>query len=316
MNACQICGNVAGNRTHIAREMMFGLRDPFSYLECAQCGCVQLLEIPADMTRYYPPNYYSYRRHGRVMTALRHRWSAYALGRRSLVGGLLTRFVMVNRAMMAVARLGVSPQARILDVGCGSGHLLLDLKHLGYPHVTGVDPFIERDLVYEGGPTVYKRQLAEMEGPFDLIMFHHSFEHMDKPGEVFRQVARLLAPAGRVILRLPVASSAAWRRYGVHWVHLDAPRHFFLHTRQSIERLARAAGLGLTGVVQEADEGTFWASEAYARDIPLYDPRFPTAGLWRKLRTWRQTRRYRAEAAEINRRGEADLVCFYLARAA
>jgi len=76
--------------------------------------------------------------------------------------------------------------------------------------------------------------------------------------------------------------------------------------------LARQAGLAVVNVVHEADEGTFWASEAYARDIPLCDPRFPTSGMIKKLATWRQTRRYRAQAAEINQRGEADLVCFYL----
>jgi|GEM_PF-5382685 hypothetical protein len=33
---------------------MLGLGDPFDYLECSACGCVQLLNIPADMRRYYP----------------------------------------------------------------------------------------------------------------------------------------------------------------------------------------------------------------------------------------------------------------------
>jgi hypothetical protein len=133
---------------------------------------------------------------------------------------------------------------------------------------------------------------------------------MDRPAETMRELARLLAAKGRMVLRIPVAASDGWRRYGINWVHLDAPRHFFLHTQKSIELLARQAGLEVAGVVHEADEGTFWASEAYVRDIPMSDPRFPVSSVLKRLLSWRQTRRYRAQAAEINRRGEADLVCF------
>ncbi len=35
---CRICGNGDGNRTFEAREMMFGTREAFGYLECARCG--------------------------------------------------------------------------------------------------------------------------------------------------------------------------------------------------------------------------------------------------------------------------------------
>jgi len=46
LTACRICGNSVGNKTHAAREMMFGMRDVFHYLECASCGCVQLVDTP------------------------------------------------------------------------------------------------------------------------------------------------------------------------------------------------------------------------------------------------------------------------------
>lgn len=39
---------------------MFGFRDEFDYLECDECGCLQLITIPPDLIKYYPPNYYSY----------------------------------------------------------------------------------------------------------------------------------------------------------------------------------------------------------------------------------------------------------------
>lgn len=70
-SACNICGNDKGNRQHEAREMAFGLRDKFTYLECGSCGCLQLLNIPADMSRYYPGDYYSMQEHGWLKTFIR-----------------------------------------------------------------------------------------------------------------------------------------------------------------------------------------------------------------------------------------------------
>ena len=40
--------------------MMFGLRDQFLYGECESCHSLQLLDLPTDMSRYYPPGYYSF----------------------------------------------------------------------------------------------------------------------------------------------------------------------------------------------------------------------------------------------------------------
>lgn len=248
------------------------------------------------------------------MTAVRHRWSAYAAGRLSLIGWLVAGFYFPNRAMMAVRHLNLGRQSKILDVGCGSGHLLLDLKYLGFQNVAGVDPFIEQDIVYSGGPTVFRKQLAEMHGEYDLVMLHHCFEHMDHPLETLRAVARLLSQSGKVIIRIPVASSYGWKHYGINWVHLDAPRHLFLHTYKSIDLLAEQAGLQVVETGQEADDGTFWASEAYGKDISMYDPRFPTSTTIKKILTWRQTMRYRVQARELNKRREADSVCFYLSR--
>jgi hypothetical protein len=55
---CRICENSENNRLHRAREMMFGLRDEFDYLECARCGTLQIADVP-DLSRYYPQDYYS-----------------------------------------------------------------------------------------------------------------------------------------------------------------------------------------------------------------------------------------------------------------
>ncbi|MDO8971391.1 MAG: hypothetical protein Q7U74_11930, partial [Saprospiraceae bacterium] len=60
MHECRICNNTQGNPTFTAREMMYGSREKFEYFQCAHCGCLQITAIPPDLSKYYPPGYYSH----------------------------------------------------------------------------------------------------------------------------------------------------------------------------------------------------------------------------------------------------------------
>ena len=40
--------------------MMFGYRETFTYFQCNLCRCLQIAEMPQDMSRYYPQDYYSF----------------------------------------------------------------------------------------------------------------------------------------------------------------------------------------------------------------------------------------------------------------
>ena len=291
---------------------MFGLREEFRYLECGTCGCLQLLDIPRDFSKYYPPGYYSFQRQGLIKTFLRHQWSAYAYGRINPVGWLVTQAFASNDAMISFERLGLAKSARILDVGCGAGNLLQDLQHLGFKNVSGLDPYLEADRVYDSGLTIYRKDISEMQGAFDLIMLHHSFEHMDTPWEVMKHLGRLLSPKGCGIIRVPVASSYGWKHYGVNWVHLDAPRHLFLHTRTSMDLLAKKAALSIDSVLFDGNEGGLWASEQYSRDIPLLDPRSYNCTKSKSIFSRDQIKQFKTMAADLNAKGEGDLACFYL----
>src|ERR1051326_2305515 len=309
---CKVCANRESNRLHTAREMAFGLRNTFTYLECGGCGCVQLLDVPRDMAKYYPPGYYSLQPHGTLKTWLRRRWSAHAFGRKNLAGWLVSEMFFPHRPMLAFKRANPAQEARILDVGCGRGYLLQDLADLGFRNLTGADPFVQADLTYPNGVKVFKRTLSEMKGQFDLIMLNHSFEHMDQPSEVMQQVGVLLASGGQVILGIPVASSFAWKHYGVNWVNLDAPRHLFLHTFKSIEILTGKAGLKIESIYHEGNDEQFWASEQFANNIPSNDPRSLSANALKRLWNWPKIRACRAKAEELNRAQQGDLVCFHL----
>ena len=147
---------------------------------------------------------------------------------------------------------------------------------------------------------------------FDVIMLHHSFEHMDDPAGIILQIARLLSEKGVAIIRIPIASSFAWKHYGVNWIHLDAPRHLYLHTVKSMEILTSRAGLEIQPLVYDSNDSTFWGSEQYLKDIPLMDAKSYAQNRSGSIFSKKQIQEFKAKVADLNARGEGDFGCFYL----
>jgi SAM-dependent methyltransferase len=212
--------------------------------------------------------------------------------------------------MTAIRRARIPLDARVLDVGCGAGWLIRGMKRFGYRHVSGIDPYISGDVRVGDGVVVLKRSLEEMVGEFDMIMFHHSFEHIPDQAGALREIRRLLGPAGRVLIRIPVVDSFAWKHFGVNWIHLDAPRHFFLHSPKSLGLLAGQYGLQVSALTYEGNASQFIQSEQYVKNIALVDQH--SSGALNRLRNLWFARQYRARAEELNRNAQGDWACFEL----
>jgi SAM-dependent methyltransferase len=310
---CRICDNAAGNTTLTAREMMFGMRDTFDYLVCAACGCIQIARAPDRMDRYYPPEYYSFtppKREGAARALLQRCRASHLLARPNPIGWWVTRRYGVPPIINYLRRASIRRTHSVLDVGCGSGQLLLAMRSYGFTRLTGVDPFVERDLDYGNGVRVYRRDLDDYEGRHDIVMLHHSLEHMDAPRAVLTRIRALLNDGGTVLVRIPVASSEAFETYGADWVQLDAPRHLYLHTRASVDVLARQTGFAVAEVVYDSTAFQFWGSEQYRRDIPLHDPR--SYLMDRSAFSRSEIAAFEARARRLNEAGRGDQACFYL----
>jgi SAM-dependent methyltransferase len=331
MMTCRICGNEEANERFVVREMQLGLREEFPYVECSKCGCLQIEQVPEDLSPYYPNNYYAYQPatyidvNPRTGLAGRKLWMVRRLLTHHFYHhkNSLTRWFSGQSSVsseyppwikLATVDLGLTSRARILDVGCGTGKLLLELQQYGFTNLTGLDPFIKDDIVYENGVKVLKRHLADMTGQFDFVMLHHSFEHMPDPLAVLKQAHRLLAPGRHLLVRIPVAGSFTWRKYRVNWMPLDAPRHIFLHTRASMEVLASQSGFEIVEQFFDSDGLGHWASELYLRDIPLIDDRSPFKNRDQNTFTRAEMLAFADLDAKLNQTGEADCSGFYLRR--
>jgi SAM-dependent methyltransferase len=311
MRECKLCGNVNGNTTLVAKEMMFGLHDEFVYIQCAHCGALQISEIPTDLAKYYPANYYSFSNTYSIKSLFktwrRGKLYAYRFNKYAIIGALFT--LLGGKCPVWMSKKYAHFKSNILDIGCGAGELLLEMQQAGFKHLTGIDPFIEKDIQYKNGLTIYKKNIYELTGQFDFIMMHHSFEHMEEPFKVLEKLTTLLPSGGYALIRIPVADTFAFRTYGANWVNLDAPRHFFLHTSISIQNLANAVGLQLVETIYDSHQLQFFGSELYKQGISLVE--FST-GKHANIFTASQMKRFQQTSEMLNANRNGDFACFYL----
>lgn len=316
--ACRICANTAGNQVHYPREMMFGWQEPFEYLECGHCGCLQIAAIPPDLAKYYPKaGYYSYKpprqkTYPAWLLRLRHLRTRHYLGERTWIGAALGAVSKAPGHFEWLRRGRLSLDARIADIGCGAGKLLLTLQRDGFRALLGTDPFIEADIDYGNGVRVLKRGIEELEGRFDFLMLHHSFEHMPDPKRALDALRERISDRGTLLIRIPVCDSYARRKYGIHWMAWDAPRHLYLHTVKSMHLAAAASGFEIFEVSYDSSVQQFASSELYLRGVPYVEQSRFHPGRSPEAFSEAEWRDFERRAEALNRRRDGDTACFYL----
>jgi SAM-dependent methyltransferase len=197
-------------------------------------------------------------------------------------------------------------------VGCGKGSFLYSLRELGMRNVLGIDPYNEKEIEYENGLKIQNKKLGDVKGNWDIVMFHHSFEHLDNPINALKTVARLMKPNGNCVIRTPIMSTYAWEHYEIDWVQLDAPRHFVVPSVHSMDILSEICGLKLENVVYDSTAFQFWASEQYKRDIPLLDKHSYAINPKESMFSKSDISSFAKKANELNKAKRGDQAAFYL----
>ncbi|OBH57185.1 class I SAM-dependent methyltransferase [Mycobacterium sp. E2479] len=296
--------------------MMYGTRERFDYYLCAACETLQIAHVldGEELMRHYPRNYHSYNDPGilRWLITQQDRYKLRAGGR--LVGALLTRrladgilrLLLGGDALGMIAALPLDRDARILDVGCGSGLLLDRLARVGFTNLCGADPFIAGDGQTRRGVPLLKRDFGEVTGEFDLIMFNHSLEHVSDPVAMLKMAREKLAAGGFCLARVPTTSSEAWTSYAADWVQIDAPRHFVIPSCQSMALAADKAGLRVERTFDDSNLGQFLGSEAYRRGVAVTDPQIL------RLFGIRQMWKWAKRTDRLNQQGRGDQKGFVL----
>lgn len=277
MKKCEICES-KNLVPHKVREMMYGTEEVFEYLMCVDCQCLQIAEVPENIGEYYRNNYYSHaarKINNRISQYLSMKRNSYSMFRDSIIG-LVVNLFKKNDLLKSLSNNINDRNLKILDVGCGNGKLLRELDGLGYEKLMGIDPYGKHEIV-SAALEIKTCGLEEVANEWDIIMFNHSLEHMSNQKGSLEYAKKILSKNGKIIIRIPIVSSYAWRLYGENWCQIDAPRHFYLHSYKSLGVLAEKCGLKVVDVKCDSYEFQFWGSELYKSGASLY-PEYAEAG--------------------------------------
>jgi SAM-dependent methyltransferase len=324
---CPACASASRGHVLAVRENMFGAAEDFDYSECAECGSLALISVPEDMTSYYPTSYYSVDLNPEKALGAPgvRQFARLVIGSelwgRGLVSGTAAAVIPRRQlrtlvsVLRSIRRAGLvkGKETRVLDIGCGSGMLVFALGLAGVQNVTGIDPFLSAERELSTGGRLRRQDLCDVEGRYDLIMFHHSFEHLPDPAASLREAMKRLTPGGRILIRMPTSSSHAFETYGAAWVQLDAPRHLVVFSRRGLGSLCERAGGTVTSVHDDSTGFQFWGSEQCGRGIPLMDARSVFVSPREAPFTKAQLRGWERQAVALNQAGRGDQAAWVIA---
>lgn len=98
--------------------------------------------------------------------------------------------------------LGDDKNQSIVDIGCGSGYMLKEIKKWGYDNLAGCD-IVEVDL----GPEIPFKQgniehLPYPDNAFDVVICNHTIEHVLDPAKAVSELKRIARK--KILLATPV----------------------------------------------------------------------------------------------------------------
>ena len=289
----------------LATERMLGLGGEFRYASCTSCGSIQLFTIPEDLGPYYPRDYYSF---GLLQPSglLRNLLKKIRI-RTFLATGW--KFFLPPFGGYWLKKLHSKFTDRIADVGCGNGQLLYELHVSGFKDLHGFDPFLENESRLGAGLQLWKKELEQTDLYFDVLMMHHSFEHMADPQQVFKTCFERLNPGGRLLVRCPVADAAVWKEKQSLWVQLDAPRHMSIPSTQGFLAAAQRSGFEVQEIIFDSTSFQFWGTALYEQGEKLDSVKVSTLFSEKQLAEWEQ------KAIQYNQEGVGDQACFFCVKA-
>jgi SAM-dependent methyltransferase len=247
---CYLCGAQGRTLYRALPDVLFGAPGEWNFSACPDldCGLVWLNPVPLeeDIGGAYA-QYYTHpcRPAGRNGTSA-------VLSRFGLMWAydLLLRLLLVQRERNRLDLMYLQPAkpARLLEVGCGSGDRLALFRTLGWT-VSAVEP--------DAAAAAYAQTVNHLdvrrgsleqarfpEDSFDAVIMNHVIEHVYDPLGLLKECRRVLKPAGVLLSITPNVHSLGHRLFGRAWRGLEPPRHIFLFSGRTLQKLVAMAGFG------------------------------------------------------------------------
>jgi 2-polyprenyl-3-methyl-5-hydroxy-6-metoxy-1,4-benzoquinol methylase len=182
----------------------------FLYHKCLSCELIYLVNVPEDLSKYYPVDYY-----------------AIPKDKESLLANSAQDKYKIDIIQQFIRK------GRLLEIGSAYGIFACLANQSGFDvNVIEMNKqccdFIQNNLgiraIHSDDPATALGSLLD----YNVITLWQVLEHLSDPWMVLTAAAERLAPGGILVLNTPNPDAFQLRVLGRYWTHVDAPRHLEL----------------------------------------------------------------------------------------
>jgi len=256
---CNLCGSSSFKKFFDSIDRLHGKEGKFVYVKCNECGLVFQNPVldSKELINFYPEDYSPHQAK-----------EAKSEKKKQKIKTKVPKDVLEK----------LNSKSDLLDVGCGNGKFLNDIRSFTNCRVYGVD-FSENAAkiaknfygleVFCG--TIEQAPFAKKS--FDIITAWSFLEHVPNPSEVVKKFHALLKDKGDCVINCPNFNSLNAMVFGDKWYHLDSPRHLFVFSPETIRILFKKNGFKVKKIIFEKSSKGLVNSLQYYFYENNYSPR-------------------------------------------
>jgi 2-polyprenyl-3-methyl-5-hydroxy-6-metoxy-1,4-benzoquinol methylase len=245
---CPLCGGPAATAFWTTDRNRAVDDSRFEYRRCETCRTLFLENVPEDLGRWYPDDYYAFP----------------SVAQLDEIGRDETYKI---EAVLPHARRG-----RLVEIGPGFGVFarraaLAGFEVCGLEMDGGCCEHLHNVVGVEAVQTAAPHEALQGQPPSDVIALWHALEHLPDPGALLEAAARNLRPGGIFVAALPNPAAWQFRVFGRRWPHVDAPRHLHLIPAATLIERGRAHGLEPVALTSDDSGARHWNAFGWGRGL-------------------------------------------------
>ncbi|KOO06676.1 methyltransferase domain-containing protein [Vibrio hepatarius] len=252
MKKCKLCKGDLSIEYGNCKDINFSIsNEKFDWYKCKRCGSFSIDDPNLSVSEYYK----DYKPHKIDVSNLPNSLS-----------------IFIEKILAVYSE---DDKFDIIDVGCGSGVLLYQLKKK-FPNArlygtdVTISPAINNLSDYQD-INFFESEIKDLsiEKTFDVVVSSQLLEHLDDPETMVEFLECHTNSKSLIIFDIPNVESVSFKLFGRNWIHLDTPRHRVLYTRTGLNYLFRE--FKLTNVVYTGSNLSLWSSFCNSISVNLHN---------------------------------------------
>ncbi len=266
-DTCLVCNSSGLPLYKGLRDVLFGVEGLWNVDICKKCDIAWLNPSPTDKTahllyeKYYTHQqlnneflkqdaFITFPKNKKIKYSVLHSWFNYpipGISKSYKIFGIILGFIpgIQKKIKISIGAIPPHRNGKLLDLGCGNGDYLLEMKYLGF-ETYGIEiDNAAAEIARSNGLQVTTGALTKTsyeENFFNAIHTNNVIEHLSNPDEIITMCHTILKKGGLLVLKTCNINSLAYLYYKQHYRGLEIPRHINIFSPKALEKLGEKSG--------------------------------------------------------------------------